>query len=421
MRVELVSTGDELVTGLIADTNSPYLEARLFALGLKVERVQVVGDVKADITRALLEASARAEAVVVCGGLGPTADDHTADCAAAAAGVPLVEDARVLEALRERAKRRGREVTPAVARMARVPEGAEVVLNPVGAAPMFIVRLGGSRLFFLPGVPREYRALVDGEVLPRLRAELESRPGRTWRAFRLLRTAGVPESVVDGKVMPLAPAHPRVTFGFRALMPEVHVELAAQGGSQAEADAALAAVEAAVREALGPAVYGADGEEYAQVLGRMLVEANATVALAESCTGGLIAQQLTAVPGASRYVVGGAVVYTEKMKMRWAQVPEELLARHGAVSREVAVALAEGIRSECGATYGLSVTGFAGPDGGTAEDPVGTVYCALAGPGGPTRCERLQLLGDREQVRLFAAHHALELLRERLLSGPASA
>jgi nicotinamide-nucleotide amidase len=420
MRVELVSTGDELVTGLIADTNSPYLEARLFALGLKVERVQVVGDVKADITRALLEASARAEAVVVCGGLGPTADDHTAECAAAAAGVPLEEDARVLEALHERARRRGREVTSAVARMARVPQGAEVVLNPVGAAPMFIVRLGGCQLFFLPGVPREYRALVDGAVLPRLQAELESRPGRAWRAFRLLRTAGVAESVVDGKVMPLAPAHPRVTFGFRALSPEVHVELAAQGSSQAEADAALAAVEAAVRGALGSAVYGADGEEYAQVLGRMLVEAHATVALAESCTGGLMAQQLTAVPGASRYVVGGAVVYTEKMKMRWAHVPEELLARHGAVSREVAVALAEGIRSECAATYGLSVTGFAGPDGGTAEDPVGTVYCALAGPGGPTRCERLQLLGDREQVRLFAAHSALELLRERLLAGSAT-
>jgi nicotinamide-nucleotide amidase len=283
-----------------------------------------------------------------------------------------------------------------------------------------MVRMGGCRLFFLPGVPREYRALVDGEVVPRLRAELERRPGRIHRAFRLLRTVGVPEAVLDERVAPLAVAHPRVVFGFRTHAPENHLKLMAEAPTQAEAEAALAAAEAAARKELGLVVYGADGDTYAGVLARLLTQARATLALAESCTGGLIAEQLTAVPGASSFLVGGAVVYTEQMKMAWAGVPAELLARHGAVSRPVAVAMAEGVRAACGASHGLSVTGYAGPTGGTAEDPVGTVYCALAVAGEPTRCERFFLPGDREHVRLFAASHALDLLRERLLTGPSN-
>ncbi|WP_375771425.1 CinA family nicotinamide mononucleotide deamidase-related protein [Archangium gephyra] len=420
MRVELLCTGDELVTGLTPDTNSPYLEARLFELGIKVTRVVLVGDVREDITRALKEAATRSDVVIVSGGLGPTADDFTAECAAAAAGVPLVEDAGTLQFLRERAAKRGRELTPNVARMALVPGGSEVVANPVGAAPLFIVRMGGCRLFFLPGVPREYRALVDGEVMPRVREELEQRPGRTYRAFRLLRTVGIAESVLDARMAPVAAAHPRVVFGFRTHAPENQLKLMAEAPSQAEADAALAAAEAAARRELGLAVYGADGDAYAVVLGKLLTEAGATLSLAESCTGGLIAAQLTAVPGASGFLLGGAVVYTEPMKTAWAGVPPELLARHGAVSAPVAVAMAEGIRAACETTYSLSVTGFAGPTGGTAENPVGTVYCALAGEGIPTRCERFSISGDRDLVRLFAASYALELLRERLLTPPSA-
>ncbi|MCY1075241.1 competence/damage-inducible protein A [Archangium lansingense] len=420
MRVELLCTGDELVTGLTPDTNSPYLEARLFELGIKVTRVVLVGDVREDITRALREAASRSDVVIVSGGLGPTADDFTAECAAVAAGVPLVEDPGTLRFLRERAEKRGRELTPNVARMALVPEGSEVVPNPVGSAPLFIVRVGGSRLFFLPGVPREYRALVDGAVLPRVREELEKRPERTYRAFRLLRTVGIPESVLDTRVAPLAAAHPRVVFGFRTHAPENQLKLMAEAPSQAEAEAALAAAETAARRELGLAVYGSDGDSYPIVLAKLLTEARATLALAESCTGGLIAAQLTGVPGASSFLLGGAVVYTEKMKTAWAGVPAELLARHGAVSSPVAIAMAEGIRAACETTYGLSVTGFAGPTGGTAEDPVGTVYCALAAEGAPTRCERFSISGDRDLVRLFAASYALELLRERLLTPPSA-
>ncbi|MBF5043708.1 competence/damage-inducible protein A [Aggregicoccus sp. 17bor-14] len=416
MRVELVCTGDELVTGLIADTNSPYFEARLFDLGVKVQRVTLVGDVREDITRALQEAAARADAVLVSGGLGPTADDFTAECAARAAGVELVEDARALAAIRERFARRGTAFTPNNARPAQVPAGAEVVLNPVGTAPMFILQLGACRFYFVPGVPREYRALVDGEVLPRLRAQVQAQPGRTHRAFRLLRTVGLPESHLDAAVAPLAQAHPRVVFGFRTEAPENHLKLMAEAPSQAEAEAALAEAEAAARAVLGSAVYAADAEDYAQALVRRLADAGRTLAVAESCTGGLISAQLTDVSGASRVFLGGAVVYAEAMKSTWASVAPSLLAAHGAVSREVAEALASGVRAQAGADYGLAVTGFAGPGGGTPENPVGTVYCALAGPAGLLRCERRHFAGGRERVRLFAASATLELLRQHLLS-----
>jgi nicotinamide-nucleotide amidase len=417
MRVELLCTGDELVTGLITDTNSPWFEALLFELGVKVERITLVGDVRPDITQALLESASRADVVLVSGGLGPTMDDFTLECAAAAAGVAMEERPQVLEWLRERYAKRNVTLNPGALRMARVPQGAEVVRNPEGSAPMVILRLGRARLFFVPGVPREYKALAEGEVLPRIRAALEHDPERVYRAFRLLRTVGLPESVLDAKVAPLVPQHPKVVFGFRTHAPENHLKLMATASTQAEADAALAAAEADSRRLLGTAVFGADEEEYAGVLAKLLTKAGATLATAESCTGGLIAQQLTAIPGASNFFIGGVASYSEKMKMAWVGVPSEVLAQHTAVSRETAVAMAEGVRAACGTAYGLSVTGYAGPTGGTPEDPVGTVYCALAAEGQPTRSERFSIMGDRDRVRLFAAMSALELLRQRLLAG----
>ncbi|MBN1208320.1 MAG: CinA family nicotinamide mononucleotide deamidase-related protein [Myxococcaceae bacterium] len=420
MRVELLCTGDELVTGLITDTNSPWFEARLFELGVKVERILLVGDVRPDITHALLEVASRADVVLVSGGLGPTSDDFTLECAAAAAGVPLVEHPQVVEWLRARYAKLTIPLTPAVFRMARVPQGAEVVQNPMGSAPMVLLRLGRCQLFFVPGVPREYRALAEGEVLPRIRAALERDPERVYRAFRLLRTVGIPESQLDAKVSGLVARHPRVVFGFRTHAPENHLKLMATAPTQAEADSALAAAEAASREVLGTAIFGADDEEYAPALAKLLTRTGGTLSTAESCTGGLIAQQLTAVSGASNFFIGGAVTYSEKMKMAWAGVSPELLARHTAVSRETAIAMAEGVRVAVGTTHGISVTGYAGPTGGTAEDPVGTVYCALASEGRSTVCGRYSISGDRDRVRLFAASYALELLRQRLLAEPSS-
>lgn len=414
MRIELVATGDELVTGLTVDTNSAYLEERLFARGEKPQRVVVVGDVREEITRALKEAAARSDLVFVSGGLGPTADDFTVECAAEAAGVPLELDERVLASLRARFARRNLAFTENNARQARVPRGAEVVPNPVGSAPMFIVTMGEAKLFFLPGVPREFRALVDQEILPRVEPLIAAQPGRTHRAFTLLRTMGIPESHLDARMSPVAARHPRVVFGYRTHAPENQLKLMAEAASEVEATEALRAAEQECVAELGDAVFGKDGVEFVEAVATGLIEAGATVALAESCTGGWATSLLSAVPGISSVLRGGVVVYTERMKTEWAGVPADLIEEHGAVSDVVGRALAEGIRTRAEATYGVGVTGYAGPGGGTAADPVGTVYLAVSGPRG-TRSERHLFPGDRQRVRRFAAAHALDLLRRTLL------
>lgn len=414
MRIELVCTGDELVTGLTVDTNSAFLEERLFELGEKVQRVVTVGDVREDIIAALREASARAEWVIVSGGLGPTSDDLTAGCAAEAANAPLVVHEPTLVAMRERFARRNLVLTENNERQAKVPEGAEVVANPAGSAPMFIVRMGSARLVFLPGVPREFKALVEKEVLPRVRASVASQEGRIFRSFRLLKTMGLPESHLDARVAPIAKRYPSVVFGFRTHAPENHLKLMAEGASEEQALRDLAAAEREVREELGAAIFATGEETFARVVVSLLSDRSERVAVAESCTGGLVAAELTSVSGASEVLMGSAVVYTEAMKTRWAGVTPELLASRGAVSSEVADALAIGIREQLGTEWGLGVTGFAGPGGGSEADPVGTVYCAVAGPKG-SRVERYLFAGDRERIRSFAAAHVLDLLRRRLL------
>jgi nicotinamide-nucleotide amidase len=316
--------------------------------------------------------------------------------------------------LKARFAKRGIEFSANNARQALVPRGAEVVHNPVGTAPMFIQQIGKCTAFFVPGVPREYRTLVDKEVLPRLVKMIERQPNRLFRASRVLKTVGLPESHLDRMVEPLAKLHPKVYFGFRTRAPENHLRLLAEGDSALAAAQALAAAEQECRKVLGQFVFGADEDSFAGVIGSLLRARKSTLALAESCTGGLAAELITGEPGASDYFLGSAVTYADAMKERWAQVNVDLLSRFGAVSKEVALSMAEGIRRECGSTYGVAITGFAGPSGGNPQDPVGTVYCAVAWPEG-SDCQRAMLLGDRSRVREFAAYHALEMLRRRLL------
>lgn len=413
MRIEVLCTGDELLTGLTADTNSPFFMERLLALGEQVARTTVVGDVREELEEAMRTLFARAEVVLVSGGLGPTSDDLTAECAARVANVPLVEDPETLRSIQARFAARGLTFTPNNARQARVPKGAQVVQNPVGSAPMFILSVGRCTAFFVPGVPREYRALVEGEVIPRLAQRLAAQPGRRFRAARLLKTLGIPESHLDARMAPLAARHPEVTFGYRTHAPENHLKLLAEGDDEASARAALDAVVAEVRAELGPAIFGEGVDELPAVVNALLRARGETVATAESCTGGLIAQRLTEPPGASEVFLGCAVVYQESLKAKWAHVPEERLARYGAVSAEVAADLAQGIRAEAGATWGISATGFAGPGGGTEAAPVGTVFLGLAGPGG-VEVAHHRFVGTRERVRAAAAANAVDLLRRRL-------
>ena len=412
MRIEALCTGDELLTGVTTDTNSTWFQEQLLVHGLQVQRTTVVGDVHEEILEALRTLSARADVVLVSGGLGPTADDLTAEVAAEAAGVPLVLHEAALAALRERFARRGLTVTENNLKQVRVPSGAEVVLNPAGSAPMFVLRLQKAVLFFVPGVPREYRTLVETAVLPRIDALRAERGETGFRALRLLKTVFLPESHLDARVRPLFAAHPSVRFGFRTHFPENHLKLMAEGRTREEADRALEAADAASRPLLGDHLFGVDRETMAGVVGQQLLARRETLALAESCTGGRIADMLTESPGASAYFLGGAVSYANELKERWVGVTHATLVANGAVSEPVAQQMARGARASAGSTWALSVTGIAGPDGGTAEKPVGTVFIGLDGPEGTlVRAHRFH--GDREQIRTASAYAALDWLRLR--------
>ena len=412
MHVETVCTGDELLTGLTADTNSTFFQRRLLErLGLQVMRSTVVGDVHDDILAALQEAGARSQAVLVSGGMGPTSDDLTMECAARLAGVTLRENVAVRTHLEERFKRRGFVLSPNNLRQALIPEGAEAVLNQAGSAPMVVQRVGACTYFYVPGVPSEYRWLVEHEVLPRIAALAGT---RQVRLLKLLKTVGLPESHLDQKVLPLHAKHPQVTFGFRTHAPENHLKLLATGGTVEQAQAALAAAEAEARALVGGYVFGVDDETLAGVVGGLLRATNATVAVAESCTGGRVSALCTAEAGASDWFRGGAVTYQEAAKQQWLGVEASALAEHGAVSEVVAAQMARGVRASLATTWGLSTTGYAGPTGGDAKNPVGTVYLGLSGPGVDKAERHVFAFNERERVQLFATYAALDMLRRTL-------
>lgn len=397
-RAQILTIGDELLSGEVVDTHASWLDTRLAAWGWRVIRhSSVLDDVEA-IAAALRNAAAEAELVLVSGGLGPTQDDVTLEGLARALGVGLVEHAPTVASLHERASRLGRPLTPGSLRQARVPAVGEVLPNAVGTAPAFVAPLLGAQVFLLPGVPRELRYLAEHVVRPRVE---RARPA-VYR--RTLKVIGLGESQLEHALSAALGDHAGVRVGFRTLGAENHLKLAAS-----TPEALVPAVEAA-RAALGAQVFGEDEETIESVVLAALGARDATLAVAESCTGGMVTERLTSVAGASRVLLGGAVVYANALKVSLADVPEALLVEHGAVSEAVARALAEGIRARTLATWGLSTTGIAGPGGGTPEKPVGLVWIAASGPGGTTTRE-LRLSGDREQIRGAAAAHVLELLR----------
>jgi len=407
LQVELLSTGDELLTGQVVDTNSAWLMDRLWDLGILVRRKTLVGDDRRDLDAAVRECCGRADAVVMSGGLGPTEDDLTAEVVAAVAGVPLTRDDATLAAIQARFERMGRVMTPNNERQALVPRGATVHPNRFGTAPGFSVRIGRATLTCLPGVPAELKGLCEEAVLPALAARLGAVP-----AARVVKLLGIGESAADQQMRPVMddPANAGVRFGYRAHFPEVHLKWMV-GGEGAEARAA--AIEARVRALFGDSVWGGGKEELPALVVQRLAARGERVALAESCTGGLIASLLTEVAGASAVLDLGVVAYADAVKREVVGVPAEALQAHGAVSEPVARALAEGARRLGRATWGLGVTGIAGPTGGTPEKPVGTVHLALAGPAG-TQAWARRFPGDRARVRRAAAYDALDQLRRAL-------
>lgn len=413
MRIETLATGDELLTGLTSDTNSRFFQALLLEkTGLTVRRSTVVGDHHDDLVEAIRGLAQRCDVVLVSGGLGPTTDDITLECAAEAAGVALTEDASVIAHIEQRFAARSMRFTENNRRQARLPAGASAVLNAEGSAPLVIQTIGRCTFFFVPGVPREYRHLVGSFVVPKI-AGLAGQPESTTR-LRLLKTMGIPESHLDALMQPLLPQHPLVTFGYRTHAPENHLKLLVSAKDGAEAEAALRRAEVAARDVLGQSVFGVDDATLQGVLAKTLVAKQLTLAVAESCTGGLVSAALTDVSGASAWFLGGAATYAELAKQRWAKVDATTLSEHGAVSEATARAMAVGVSDALGTSCGLSVTGYAGPTGGDAQNPVGTVFIGAKTPNGVI-VERFRFVGDRERVRTFAAGTALDVLRRALI------
>jgi nicotinamide-nucleotide amidase len=414
LRCEIIGVGTELLLGQIVNTNAAWIGQHLAVVGWDSMRQTVVGDNEGRIADAIGEALERADAVIVTGGLGPTQDDVTREAIAAVAGVPLVRHPELEEWLRERFARfaRGRMAEMNL-RQADVPEGGRVIDNPVGSAPGLIVEVKGKPIYAVPGVPREMQEMLERVVLP----DLAARAGE-GRAIvsRTLRTAGVGESLLAERLTPRWESASDVTMAYLASAGEVRVRLTAVGGTREEALGKIAPAEAAIRAELGDLVYGTDDETLEAAVGRLLRSAGATLACAESLTGGLVGGRITNVAGASDYYRGGVVAYATEAKAAVLGVDRDLLAEHGAVSEPVAGAMAEGVRRLLGATVGLATTGVAGPDEQDGQ-AVGTVCLGVAGDRAVTT-QRMHAPGDRAQVRAWATTGALDLLR-RYLEGKA--
>jgi nicotinamide-nucleotide amidase len=410
MSVAILSIGTELTRGEIVDTNAAWLAASLTEAGFDVVSCDTVPDDASRIVATLKRLGDEASEIVVTGGLGPTTDDITADCAARAAAVSLVRDEGALAAIRRRVESRGRVVTPQHEKQADVPEGGELLANSDGTAPGFAVKIGRATAFFMPGVPREMKRMFTEQVLPRIRP---SAPDNSWVVR--LRTFGLAESSATQLLDGIEAQNEGITLGYRIHFPEVDVKVLARAANQAAARELATRVAADVKDRLGDVVYGEGDDTLAHITGRALRAKNYRLAVAESCTGGLISHLLTSFPGASDFLIGSAVVYANSAKTRLLGVSEDTLRGHGAVSSEVAAEMAEGSRRLCETDVGLAVTGIAGPGGGTADKPVGLVYWAAAHPGGTIVKERV-FTGSRNEIQSHAAHAALDLVR-RLATG----
>jgi nicotinamide-nucleotide amidase len=405
----ILAVGSELLGTTRLDTNSLFLTGRMEALGISTVRKACVGDGWDDLITEIAAALERAPLLVTSGGLGPTDDDRTKEAVAAVLGRPLVRDEEILLKLKERFRKRGYEMPEVNAKQADVIEGATVLGNRRGSAPGFLVEQGGKTVVLLPGVPHELKAMWDDAAAPHL-----ARAAGAGLHRRILKVAAMPESVVETLVKPVYAAFPDVPITILAAPGEVQLHFAARGAPE-EAGALLDGIEAAFQTALAGEIFGRDDETLEGVVGDLLRREGKTLALAESCTGGLLAGRLTDVAGSSDYFLGSAVTYSNAAKADLVGVSAGTLERFGAVSEETAREMALGARVRFGASIGLSVTGIAGPGGGTPGKPVGTVHFAVDDAGGTRLHHMLLMPGDRALVRRWSTSAALSMLRHHLL------
>jgi len=410
MKAEIIAVGSELLTPDRVDTNSLFLTEELNKLGIEVVRKTIVGDDRDLLREAFRDALNRVPLIVSSGGLGPTEDDLTRETVADLLGRKLKPNDAILDAIKARFRSFGREMPETNVRQAMVPEGAEPLNNPRGTAPGLWIEDGEHMIALLPGPPRELEPMFHEEVLPRV-----ARRATSVRMFhRELRVTGLGESLVDSRIQPVYKRYKDVNTTVLASPGEVQVHLRMWTEDAALANKTFAEIEQGFEIALTDRIFSRDGSTLPEVVASMLTMNNATIAAAESCTGGLLAERLTSIAGSSTYFLGGVVCYSNEMKTAWVDVPKELIEAKGAVSAEVAIALAEGIRRRVGSTLGVGITGIAGPGGGSEEKPVGLVHLALASTSGVK--ERVaRFPGDREMVRLQASQAALDMVRMHFL------
>ena len=413
MNAEIIAVGSELLTPFRQDTNSLYLTEKLNQLGVEVVVKTVVGDNQERLVAVAKQALCRSDIIIFMGGLGPTEDDLTREAVAEAVGLKLQRDPEVLARIEQRFASRGYKMTPNNHKQADVISGAFVLPNRNGTAPgqwLSGKYEGRERLMILlPGPPFELKALFDEQCFERLRAKVPT----AHIATRVLKVAMLGESAADARVAPIYTEYKNVDTTILAGAGDIQFNLISRADSLEVAQARVDELAGKIEDELEEAVYSTEGESLEKIVGYYLQMRNASLAVAESCTGGLLAERITSISGSSRYFVGGAVVYSNELKTKFAGVPESLIAKHGAVSREVAAAMAEGIRKRCNSTLGVGITGIAGPSGGTEEKPVGLVYHALASEGGTEVVER-KFPGDRKRIRWFASQQALDMVRRKL-------
>jgi len=409
--IEIITIGDELLCGRTQDTNASMIARELSAAGFAVARITTIGDECSAISAALLSCLKETRFVIVTGGLGPTEDDRTAAAAAAAFNDTLALHPEALAMLHEKLERRGRSMNSPQQKQALLPSTCAPFANPVGTACGFIMRHENRHYLFMPGVPVEARAMTEQFVVSYIN---EHACRRHAILSSQLRVFGLWESVIQEKLSGVHDSQSGVSLGYYPHFPEVILRLTGHSPDAAVLQKHLERARDAIVDRIGEHIYAEGDETLAACVGKLLADAGSTIAVAESCTGGLLSHLITNVPGSSAWFERGLVVYSNISKTQLAGVKESILAQHGAVSAQTAEALAQGVRDRAASTWGIGITGIAGPDGGTTEKPVGTVFFAIAGPDG-CRAYHRRFTGNREQIKLLSACTALDLLRRTLL------
>jgi len=418
MKVEVVTIGDELLLGFTIDTNAAHLARELAAIGVEIARRTSVGDSADDIASAVRDALDRSDGVITTGGLGPTSDDMTKPAIAALFGREMLRDEEVVRSLRERWSRMGRKgpIPESNFTQAMIPEGAVIIPNGHGSAPgIWLEDDRGRWVAMLPGVPREMRAMLAEGLLPKLTERLRGSDADSVIMSRTIRTTGIAESALADKLGDLGRSVDGLSPAFLPSVEGVDMRLTARGVPRAEALPRLEAAVSKLREVIGQYVYGEGGTDLAEVVLDMCRAEGIRIAVAESCTGGMLGARITAIPGSSDVFLGGVLAYENSTKVELLGVEPGDIETHGAVSEVVAVAMARGVRRRLSADIGISITGIAGPGGGTPEKPVGTVWIALDGRVSGSR--GLRLIGDRAEIRQRSAQAALDFVRRELQSG----